>query len=500
MREMDFNHGNRQQNIDDTWTIGQRDPASGRMVLSERQTLPTAQAFIREFFGHEEGRTIQCYAGQLYEWRKNRYTIIDAAIVRNMLQEWLHNALRCIRDRQTGELSLAPFNSNPRTVRDALVSVCDFSAISSEKSPSFWIDGPARMTDEQAADFAELERPDPRNLLCFPHGTLDLENQTIIAPTPRLFNINAIDFDFDPHAPTPRRWMQFLAELWPNDPQSPALLQEWMGYCLVADTSQQKMLLMVGPKRSGKGTIGRVMARLVGAANVVGPTISGLGGAFGLQPLIGKSLAIVSDARFVGENIAAVVERLLCISGEDTLTIDRKYLGSATMKLPTRFVFLTNEIPRFHDVSGALAERFLILRTTRSFAGVEDTHLDEHLTRDLPGILVWAIEGLHRLRQRGHFVQPQDGANVAEEMQELASPVLAFVRHCCEVGDGHRTWVDEMYAAWKRWCESEGRSVVGSRQWFGRDLIAAVPGVSVRRNNEHGRFYDGIALKIQYTL
>ena len=164
--------------------------------------------------------------------------------------------------------------------------------------------------------------------------------------TPQFFTVNALEFDPDPVAPLPMSWHEFLHQLFDGDLESLDLLQEWFGYCLTGDTSQQKMMLMVGPKRSGKGTIARVLTRLIGNGNVSGPTTSSLAGPFGLQPLIGKTLAIVSDARFHGENIATVVERLLCISGEDTLTVDRKYLTSVTMKLPTRFMFLTNEFPR----------------------------------------------------------------------------------------------------------------------------------------------------------
>jgi putative DNA primase/helicase len=412
-----------------------------------------------------------------------------------MLQRWLHGALRCVENRETGELELSQFHSNPRTISDAQSAICDYTAIPSEKSPSFWIEPPTADDDALCGEPpGDDPLPDPRHLLCFPHGTLNLADETILAPTPRLFNINAIDFDFDPRAPAPNRWLKFLDELWPDDPQSVALLQEWMGYSLVADTSQQKMLLIVGSKRSGKGTIGRVLSRLVGAANVAGPTISGLGGSFGMQPLIGKSLAIVSDARFSGENIGTVVERLLCISGEDTLTIERKFLGAVTMKLPTRFVFLTNELPRMHDVSGALASRFLILRLTRSFYGNEDVHLADALAAELPGILLWAIDGLRRLRERGRFAPPQSTAEMIEEMQHLASPITAFVRDRCEVGPDNRVWIDQLYQAWRAWCDQEGRPAT-SRQIFGRDLLAAVPGVTCRRHNLHGRFYVGVSLR-----
>jgi putative DNA primase/helicase len=214
-----------------------------------------------------------------------------------------------------------------------------------------------------------------------------------------------------------------------------------------------------------------------------------------LQALIGKSLAVVSDARFSGEGIGIVVERLLCISGEDAIGVDRKFLGSVTMKLPTRFVFLTNELPRMNDASGALASRFLVLRLTNSFYGKEDPTLQGQLFAELPGILLWAIEGLKRLRARGHFVQPSSVADAVRELEELASPVSAFVRECCIVGAGHRTWVDEMYKAWAGWCQRDGRVSVTHKQTFGRDLSAAVPGVVRRRGAMDVPFYAGIALK-----
>ena len=56
--------------------LGQRDPETGRLVLSPRRTLPTAEAYIREFHEHPEGRTLLGHAGLLMEWRGNRYVQI----------------------------------------------------------------------------------------------------------------------------------------------------------------------------------------------------------------------------------------------------------------------------------------------------------------------------------------------------------------------------------------------------------------------------------------
>jgi putative DNA primase/helicase len=103
-------------------------------------------------------------------------------------------------------------------------------------------------------------------------------------------------------------------------PEAAALLQEWFGYCLLPDTRQQKILLVIGPKRSGKGTTARVLRALGGPANVAGPTLSSLWTNFGLWPLLGKTVAVVSDARLSGgrKDQDVIVERLLTISGEAT--------------------------------------------------------------------------------------------------------------------------------------------------------------------------------------
>lgn len=460
---------------------GSIDPGTGRLVLSTQRTQPTAEAYTRQFHTHAEGPTLRHYAGMLLAWRQNRYVEIEDAAVRHQLLPWMHQAVRMVYDRESKQWVGEDFPANPTTINAALDSLRMVSHLDADTPAPSWLDG-------------RDDRPEPAELLACRTHTLHLPTTRRLEPTPALFTLAALDYDPDPGAAAPERWLTFLDQLLGDDLQAWDLLQEWFGYCLTGDTSQHKMLLVVGPKRSGKGTLARVLTRLVGAANVAGPTTSSLAGPFGLQPLVGKSLAIVSDARFHGESIQTVVERLLCISGEDTLTIDRKHMTSVTMKLPTRFVFLTNELPRLSDASGALAGRFMMIRLTQSFYGREDRTLTRALLDELPGILNWAIEGWKRLRERGCFIQPASVEDAVHDMQDLASPVSAFVRDRCVVGSGHRVWVDDLYAAWRQWCESEGRTAVTTKQTFGRDLAAAVPGIACRRNQSAGRFYEGIRL------
>jgi putative DNA primase/helicase len=342
------------------------------------------------------------------------------------------------------------------------------------------------------------EHPRADELVACRNGLLHLPSMAMHPHTDAFFSLNAVGYDHAPGAPAPERWQAFLREVFEEDDSAIGTLQELFGYFLLPDTRQQKIGLMVGPKRSGKGTIGRVLTAMLGRENVCGPTLGSLCTNFGLWPLLDKPLAIISDARLSGRaDQAVVVERLLSISGEDSITVDRKHLAPWTGTLPTRFLILTNELPRLCDASGALAGRFIVLCLTRSWYGREDLSLTDRLLAELPGILNWSIEGWRRLRARGHFVQPNSSEEARRQLEDLGSPILAFLRERCVVGPVESVEAHELFVAWQGYCHDSGRVNPGTIQSFGRDLRAAVPGLRLsqpRLADGRVRLYEGVGL------
>lgn len=337
----------------------------------------------------------------------------------------------------------------------------------SREEPPRWLDGRAG--------------PDPLELLPTRSGLLHLPTGELLPATPALFTRNALDFAHDPGAPEPERWLKFLQEVWPDDDEADCItaLQEFMGYLLTPDTSLQKALLIVGRKRSGKGTIGRVMGKLVGDANTVGPSLNSFGRSdFGLEPLLAKQLAIVSDMRLSGRtDEAAVAENLLRITGEDRVSVNRKHRSALEVTLRARFVVMTNEAPRFADRSGALVSRFIVLPMRQSFFGREDTGLTGALMAELPGILNWAVEGWRRVRATKRITQPQAGADVALQMGDLSSPIPAFVREWCEAGPEHWVAKDRLFTAFREWHRDQmGQDYMSNASIFARDLYSAMDG------------------------
>jgi putative DNA primase/helicase len=454
-------------------------------ILSPGSPLESAREMIRRMYRKPEGQTIHHQQGSFYTWSGTRYVEEAVEETRAKVYGFLDEALRRAESKDPNDPpKLVPFHPNKNKVANVLEALSAASQLPNTVRAPAWLDA--------------AERPNAPDILACTNGLLHLPSRELHPHSPMFFGLNAVDYDYHEAVEPPAAWLRFLDQLWGVDQESIDTLQELFGLLLTADTSHQKAFLIVGPKRSGKGTIARVLTALLGPENVAGPTLGSLSQNFGLAPLIGKPLAIISDARLSGKTDAhTIAERILAITGEDAVTIDRKFRDGWTGYLPTRFVIMTNELPRLSDASGALASRFIVLRLTKSVYGREDPTLTSKLLAELPAILAWAMDGRDRLAKRGHFVQPATAREAVAELEDLASPISAFLRDRCGTGPGHEVECARLYNAWAAWCRDQHRDHPGTLQAFGRDLRAAVPDLSVvqhRGDDKRERHYQGVGL------
>jgi len=126
--------------------------------------------------------------------------------------------------------------------------------------------------------FIDGRRESPTRVIAFRSGLLDftnLQNMKLQPHSAAWFSTSCLPYDFDPEAICPN-WIKFLRQTL-RDNRKADLLQEWMGLLLVHDTSYQELLMRVGPKRAGKGTILRVIQHIIGPDKVVSPSLSSQG-------------------------------------------------------------------------------------------------------------------------------------------------------------------------------------------------------------------------------
>ena len=436
--------------------------------------MDVARVFVEKACLTDGLLTLYHWRGGWWAWRQSYWVEAEDRAVRSLLYRFTEKAV------YPTSKDVVPWAPNRRKIGDLIEALAAICILPADRDQPSWLD------DRSMGAVVSLA-----------NGLLQVEGRRLLPHTPQFFNQTSVPFAYEPRAPEPTRWLKFLIDLWPGEPDAIKLLGEWFGYVISGRLDLQKIFLNVGPTRGGKGVIARILTALIGRPNVAGPTLNSLGGEFGLAPLIGKPLAVISDARFAGRDSSPVIERLLSISGEDALTVNRKYKDQWTGKLPCRLHIISNELPKLGDASTAIIGRILLLLTTQSWLGKEDHDLEPTLEAEMTGILNWSLDGLARLTNNGgRFTRVPLADEAIIAMRDLASPVAAFVRERCHVNAAKEITVDALYAAYRPWCDDNGHAKL-SKQNFGRDLRAAVPSVRVTRPREEGarpRVYNGIDL------
>lgn len=439
--------------------------------------LRSAHDFVRL-----EMPNLRRFRADWFDYNGSCYVELEDETVRTALYNFLDRARTLDGDKDK------PFNPS----QDKVSSVADA------------LRAVAHVAGENYLDVARWLRnpgPPPSEVVACANGILHLPTRTLLPATADFFTLNALEVCYDPNAPEPAEWLRFLGSLW-EDRQSIELLQEWFGYVVMRDTDQQKILLILGPPRSGKTTIARVLTSLVGNRNVAAPTIHSLANDFGTHQLLGKQLAIMSEARIDASKTDSgrIASLLLSISGEDEVPVNRKNRDMLKVRLPVRFTIMSNELPALAESSGALSNRLLLLEMTRSFLGNEDRGLVSRLMRELPGILNWSFAGYERLKARGHFAQPESARSLREQFEDISSPVAAFARDRCVFDPDCEISKDDLFQGYRLHATKTGVAFPMSRQQFLSKFGAAFRG-RVRGYRPRGtdkqrpRILEGVRLR-----
>ena len=381
------------------------------------------------------------------------------------------------------------------TVNDVLL------AMASEVCLSSSISMPAKISDKSKPLWVSLE-----------NGILDLDvvmkqmrgeatdSEPLLPHTPNWFSTTKLPYAFDINRKCPI-WQEFLLEAFDGDVSSVTTLQKWCGYLLTGEMHLHKILMVIGPPRSGKGTISRTIMELLGSETVATPSLNSLANNFVGEGLIGKTVALVPDAR-LSKRVDSVVltERLLSISGEDPQMVDRKNKSIlSAVKLPLRFTIFSNLAPGFVDPAGAIMSRLIFLKMKKSYVGREDQTLGDRILTELPGILNWAIAGRFLLEREG-LLQPKSGQDLIDDTEMQSAPVKVFLRECCdhdpELSARDSVRCEDLYNAYNEWAEENGAKKINDPATFGKAMRNS--GASFERKKcggERKYFYVGIGLK-----
>lgn len=317
--------------------------------------------------------------------------------------------------------------------------------------------------------------------------------------SPNYMSTVQLPFNYDPTAQCPR-FLQFLDEVLPNEPETHLFLQEYVGSCLVPETKYQVFLILLGTGGNGKSVLVEVLKNLVGPANCSFLSLSELSAKHRIHMLKDKLLNIGTENENRVIRDTSTLKKL--VSGDEDVIGERKFKDPSSFLPTCKFIFSSNHMFKFADTTEGLRRRLRAIQFNQSFKDEKrDLELTDKLLLELPGILNWAVEGYQRLQaNNGKFTESTPMAAAAGGIIEMSSSVVMFVNAVCEVGNLNEDVPrGELYWEYTEFCKIEKLRVLGQRQFL-EDLKRFYPAIQtpqeqVRRYGKRDRLVLGIRLK-----
>lgn len=321
-----------------------------------------------------------------------------------------------------------------------------------------------------AIELTDVEVQPSPNHICFANGTLDVTTGRLGEHDISNNLFNRIPHSYVSGSQCPN-FMAFLDSIWQGDSdvlQKRQFIQQWMGGLLLADSSQQCMLILKGEGSNGKSVLMDIARHMVGEANTTSAMLHRLKHpdvrATLDKKLLNQSpdlpkLRHVSDGEFKA------------IIGGDSIEASAKYKPSSHFKPYVRLMVATNNMPHSSDTTEGYFRRLVVLTFNRHFSEHErDPQLLTKLKDEMPGIVAWAVAGARALRALGRFSIPPSSAQEIQAYRAEISPARSFAEECLVPSQGPSSIkAQELFSAYSTWCRSHGFSP-GNSVSLGREL------------------------------
>jgi putative DNA primase/helicase len=426
---------------------------------------------------HDGHLTLRYWRGEWYRYRNGRYSRVDEGTIRVDLTGFV----KCYYDDnnvvdQYGKV----LKVRKGHITNVLHNLSAVVAVDDEAEPPIWL-------GEGAYRFIALR-----------NGLLDLARLDDVMVTVRpnsslWFSTVVFPYDYVEGARCPQ-WLRFLEEVMEGDDERISLLQEWAGYLLTPDTSQHKFMVAEGEGANGKSVLLDVLTALLGEENVSQVPLEMFGQRFQLTPTIDKLANICAE---VGE-INTVAEGVLKqFTAGDRMYFDRKGIPGVERYPTARLILATNNRPGFKDRSMGIWRRMLLVPFRYTVPKeLQDRSLTKRLKGELPGIFLWALQGLKRLRANGHFTEPRVCTTALTEYRLESNPARVFLTEHLKADPNATTLCASVYADYAQWSKENGFTALNVAQ-FGKELHKQFPSATRKRSSRVERrpwCYAGLAL------
>ena len=412
--------------------------------------------------------TIRWWKGRFWLWNGKKYMELDYGEIKAETIKWMH------------KLNLKPTTHKAKSIVEMITG--ETLLKSADVEPPCWIDG---------------RRNNSGTLICLNNGLLDVnaylagQLKPLYPHTREYFTMNSLAYDFDPMAVS-LTWLDFLDEILVQDYERISLLQELFGYCLLPDTRFNKAFVFVGEGANGKTVVLNVLKQLVGQDNCSFVPLEVFGQRFQLAQTLGKLVNFCGD---VGELDRIAEGSIKMFTDGSNMTFERKGKDSFSAKSTARLVIATNSLPRISDKSDGIWRRLIVIpfnyqvpEKQQDSRFKEDNRPDWKFRDELPGILIWALEGLQRLWRNKKFSVPLSCRELLDRYRLDCNPARTFLKENYRESANELISVDGVYQKYKTFCGESGYQKLSVSN-FGKEVFRTFQNVKKARSGTRGNRY-----------
>ena len=321
----------------------------------------------------------------------------------------------------------------------------------------------------KALCYTEPPKPDTKRLH-FQNGTLskDENRQFTVFSEEKDFCLNRFPVRYNPDAPRPERFLQYLDDVYQDDDQ--ITIQQYCGYCLLPTTILQKALIIIGEGGEGKSVLGAILNGVLGKDNCYNESIGTLQKAFGVANVEGKLLFIDDDLSESALTNARMFKNL--VTNKTTISAEKKFVQGNEILSFVRFLCFGNfTLQALYDLSEGFQRRQLILQAKpKDPDRIDDPFIDrEILENEAEGVMMWLLEGLNTLIQNNWQITISERTKEkSEDFKRENDSVTLFLTECrgiC-IEEGERAHSRSLYTAYERFCDENALTALREQSFL----------------------------------
>jgi len=346
------------------------------------------------------------------------------------------------------------------------------------------------LADPENDELFDIGEKPNLDLICVQNGLVDWKEGKLHPWDPESFITTQLSVDYDPTANCPT-WMEAL-ESWIPYQDARDFLQEYIGLCLIPDTSFRTAVFLYGGGSNGKSLFIDGISMLFGDAISFIP-LHRLSERFDTALLQNKLMNICSD---IDPQYLRETGTLKAIISGDKVRGEYKHGKTFHFTPVARLLFSANELPKARDRSEGWYSRWGFIEFPNHFErdSAYKKKLLTQLELEKSGVFNWALEGLQRLMKDNSFTQSKIMKEAKYQYILENDNILAFLEERVEHGPDVQGTIPktQLYAFYKAYCGDNGYKVASSRE-FTKQLkkhgietgSRPVPGNAKKRANSY---------------